>query len=240
MIKFFRRIRFDLMEQNKTGKYLKYAIGEIVLVVIGILIALQINNWNEERKFKSREITMLIQIKASLEESLREANQMIKSNGDYKDSYIILLNHINQNLPYDTHFGLLDNWASPFFNYSAYETLKNLGADIITNDSLKNKIIRMYDRDLVYLVSDYDKSEWNYSISVVQPFCSKHLESDIESRNAFPNNYTELKKNTEFKNILTGLIAMRSGGIKASKELKESLEDLIKDMSKEIKRKTSK
>src|SRR6056300_608058 len=50
MIKFFRRIRFDLMEQNKTGKYLKYAIGEIVLVVIGILIALSINNWNETKK----------------------------------------------------------------------------------------------------------------------------------------------------------------------------------------------
>jgi len=52
MIKFFRRIRFDLMEKNKTGKYLKYATGEIVLVVVGILIALQINNWNENRKQK--------------------------------------------------------------------------------------------------------------------------------------------------------------------------------------------
>ncbi|WP_162919881.1 DUF6090 family protein [Hanstruepera ponticola] len=50
MIKFFRKIRYDLMEKNKTGKYLKYVIGEIVLVVIGILIALQINNWNEGRK----------------------------------------------------------------------------------------------------------------------------------------------------------------------------------------------
>ena len=50
MIKFFRKIRFDLIEKNKTGKYLKYAIGEIVLVVIGILIALSINNWNEDRK----------------------------------------------------------------------------------------------------------------------------------------------------------------------------------------------
>ena len=50
MIKFFRKIRYDLMEINKTGKYLKYAIGEIVLVVIGILIALSINNWNESRK----------------------------------------------------------------------------------------------------------------------------------------------------------------------------------------------
>ena len=50
MIKFFRKIRYDLMEKNKTGKYFKYAIGEIILVVIGILIALQINNWNENRK----------------------------------------------------------------------------------------------------------------------------------------------------------------------------------------------
>ena len=50
MIKFFRKIRQDLLRNNKTGDYLKYAVGEIVLVVIGILIALSINNWNESRK----------------------------------------------------------------------------------------------------------------------------------------------------------------------------------------------
>ena len=55
MIKFFRKIRYDLMEKNKTGKYFKYAIGEIVLVVIGILIALQINNFNEQRKDSEKE-----------------------------------------------------------------------------------------------------------------------------------------------------------------------------------------
>ena len=50
MIKFFRKIRQNLLSEGKTGKYLKYAVGEIILVVIGILIALSINNWNEERK----------------------------------------------------------------------------------------------------------------------------------------------------------------------------------------------
>ena len=50
MIKFFRKIRQNLLMENKTRKYFKYAIGEIVLVMIGILLALQINNWNEKRK----------------------------------------------------------------------------------------------------------------------------------------------------------------------------------------------
>ena len=51
MIKFFRHIRKNLLNEGKTSKYFKYAIGEIILVVIGILIALQINNWNELRKY---------------------------------------------------------------------------------------------------------------------------------------------------------------------------------------------
>ena len=52
MFKFFRNIRRGLLKENKMGKYLGYAVGEVVLVVIGILIALQLNNWNESRKSK--------------------------------------------------------------------------------------------------------------------------------------------------------------------------------------------
>ncbi len=59
MIKFFRKIRYNLVEKNKTGKYLKYAIGEIILVVFGILIALQINNWNENKKQHFNDIEFL-------------------------------------------------------------------------------------------------------------------------------------------------------------------------------------
>ena len=82
MIKFFRKIRYDLMEKNKTGKYLKYAVGEIVLVVIGILIALQINNWNENQQLTKVETSTL---KALLVEF--EANRnSIKS---YQGSIII-------------------------------------------------------------------------------------------------------------------------------------------------------
>lgn len=78
MIKFFRRIRYNLMEQNKTGKYLKYAIGEIILVVIGILIALQINNWNQESKNKKLEIFYMNYLANDLKKDTLDINRIIE------------------------------------------------------------------------------------------------------------------------------------------------------------------
>lgn len=66
MIKFFRKIRQKLLVQNKFSKYLLYAIGEIILVVIGILIALQINNWNEDRKERKQEKEFITSVKKDL------------------------------------------------------------------------------------------------------------------------------------------------------------------------------
>jgi sensor domain CHASE-containing protein len=63
MIKFFRNIRKNFLIENKTSKYFKYAIGEIVLVVIGILIALQINTWNENSKQNKLELEALKNLK---------------------------------------------------------------------------------------------------------------------------------------------------------------------------------
>jgi len=70
MIKFFRKIRQRLLSENKFSKYLVYAIGEIVLVVIGILIALSINNWNELQKLNEREISVAKELYKELNENL--------------------------------------------------------------------------------------------------------------------------------------------------------------------------
>jgi len=66
MIKFFRKIRQKMLTENKFSKYLIYAIGEIILVVIGILIALQINNWNEVQKGKMKATTILKEIRSDM------------------------------------------------------------------------------------------------------------------------------------------------------------------------------
>ncbi|OZV70108.1 DUF6090 family protein [Winogradskyella aurantia] len=78
MIKFFRKIRYDLMGKNKTGKYLKYAVGEIVLVVIGILIALSINNWNENRKEDKISQEYLTGINNDMIKDLEQIDEILK------------------------------------------------------------------------------------------------------------------------------------------------------------------
>jgi len=77
MIKFFRKIRLDLMEKNKTGKYLKYAFGEIILVVIGILIALQINNWNEKKNNINQAEKHLETISLNLKDDIIQAEKLL-------------------------------------------------------------------------------------------------------------------------------------------------------------------
>ena len=80
MIKFFRRIRRKLLDEGNLKRYLVYAIGEILLVVIGILLALQINAWNQSEKDKDEEKEYLERIVTDLKEDLLELDETIKNN----------------------------------------------------------------------------------------------------------------------------------------------------------------
>ena len=97
MIKFFRKIRQNLLMENKTGKYFKYAIGEIILVVIGILIALSINNWNEDRKNRILEKYYLERIIEDLEADNDEINNVVKRGFGQVSTAVSILNVMNVN-----------------------------------------------------------------------------------------------------------------------------------------------
>jgi hypothetical protein len=96
MIKFFRKIRQNLLLENKTGKYFKYAVGEIVLVVIGILIALSINNWNENRKNETRRKLLLNNLKIDLEQDLRRLATIDDFLEDRKNYSKLILGYLRQ------------------------------------------------------------------------------------------------------------------------------------------------
>jgi len=87
MIKIFRKIRQDLLSEGKTSKYLKYAAGEIILVVIGILIALQINNWNQNNSNKKLERQYYSSMKSQLSEDLYKLNGEIYYNQDLLNKF---------------------------------------------------------------------------------------------------------------------------------------------------------
>src|SRR5210317_532577 len=99
MIKFFRNIRQNLLNEGKTTNYLKYAIGEIVLVVIGILIALQINNWNETRKDRLKEKELKIALLSDFEETKKRLQETInKQERDIDYSRQIIISYETQQL----------------------------------------------------------------------------------------------------------------------------------------------
>jgi hypothetical protein len=154
MIKFFRKIRQNLLMENKTGKYFKYAIGEIILVVIGILIALQINNWNEDRKDTLKEQVYLVNLKKDIADDIafnkryildryqKKVSVLKKGKAHYqgeikvKDT-IAFLNDIG----YGNVFGNVI-WG---FNMTTYNQLVNTGDfKVIANDSLKEAILNYY------------------------------------------------------------------------------------------------
>ena len=130
------------MKSGKTSKYLKYAVGEILLVMIGILLALQVNNWNEDRKLRGNEIKLTKQ----LLEDAKADSVFFNSRLHIKRSFGTLFNNLiamNNGKNADS-IGKLKLFTIPFFNRLAYQSnliTNNPDAyDKITNDSIKVKL----------------------------------------------------------------------------------------------------
>jgi len=145
MLTFFRRIRKGLLDGGSTSKYLIYAIGEIALVVIGILIALQINNWNESRKDRVKEKEVLEDLYENLTLNSRLLEEYLNEYNEFNLSSEIILSAIDNKLPYsDTlqvhfHRSRMLNFRG-FLPKSGFESLKNSGFDLLTFESLKKEV----------------------------------------------------------------------------------------------------
>ena len=161
MIKFFRKIRQDLLSTGKTGKYLKYAIGEILLVVAGILIALQINNWNEGVNNRALELKLLESIYESLEADLADTkgNIAIHKRGIRDLNKVIDALTGNSEINQDSLSSQMAAGMLPsrfVYSTSAFETVKGKGVNIISNDSIRNQIIELYDGRYRFFLKNED------------------------------------------------------------------------------------
>ncbi|MCB0373306.1 MAG: hypothetical protein KDD31_09880 [Muricauda sp.] len=179
MIKFFRKIRQNLLLEGKTGKYLKYSIGEIVLVVIGILIALQINDWNENRINRSKEQQILLQLKNEYKENLMEIdNKIMMRNNMINASYRILSikEELIENVPADTvALDLLTLNTTPTFDPvtgTTNEVLSSGKLYILTNDTLKTMLTNWSGQ--VNRLTEYEQDLRNYSINHFFPYITNN------------------------------------------------------------------
>ena len=240
MIKFFRQIRYDLMEKNKNAKYFKYAFGEIVLVVIGILIALSINNWNELRIQRQKEIVNLLELKKGLESDLitefipgiNHYDKRAKAANNLKEFKNNTETIPNDSLSKYFYISISGEWNF-IFNVATFENLKSAGIDIISNDSIRTKISSLYSNEYPELIARGDRV-LRYYENHVRPVLQDNfnLYDSILSKNDLEN----WKDNIQINNRIISLYRQRIGLLRMAKNIKPKVESLINDINEELER----
>ena len=231
MIKFFSKIRYNLMEQNKTGRYFKYAIGEIVLVVIGILIALQINNWNSKRQIKENNKIFLNKLIHELELNKKRMARLAFENDKGASSLISLEQAIKtcDSIMIMTYRGLqesdldfiLNNERGAGGSYlnlhdGTFEELINTGKlYTLGSDSLINAIKSYYkrcEREDLYNKGNSENAESGYEI-LMDGLGKLEMDYYQDSLNFNLKNYPWFldKTSVKYQNMQMGLNLMQSG-----------------------------
>jgi hypothetical protein len=254
MIQFFRKTRYDLMEKNKPGKYLKYAIGEIVLVVIGILIALSINNWNSKRIENTEEQNVLINLKKDFQLNKENLESVLSDNEKYLKSDLEILNfgRNKSSIKTEAEFSMLLNdltALSEFFpTNNSLDNLQNSSSiSLIKSQELMNKLSSW--KPYVESIKDKENTTLELESSGVD-FVIKNgswLNVDEASNVKVLNNYTlpksrfevdnrTLLNTIEFENIVENLILHKNELIKTEEKTLVLVKEILDLIEKEIKK----
>ncbi len=180
MIKFFRQIRQRLLLEGKTGKYFKYAISEIILVVIGILIALSLNNWKEDLDNRGEEMRILNGLKQEFEVNLAEVSRNIELNTSSNESTVIFIELIRTKHPF-TNQRYVDSLLYGLYMYGSFDAQTGLIDEVISSGKfsfIKDK--QLIDR-LTSISGILDNAEEDYKIrkdhymGQITPYLSKYF-----------------------------------------------------------------
>jgi len=237
------------MEQNKTSRYFKYAIGEIVLVVIGILIALQINNWNQNRIEANEELNILKALKVGLETDLNDLNYNAISIENSINSANTVIQSLENDEPYRDsvadHLGFMMLPVKFLYSTSAFETLKSKGIDLIKNPQVRDAIVDVYDSgynffldyERVFVLDENDRGLQDiFSMRFEESFVVNFSKANYDPR-LVPLNFDALKNDQEFlyfiksyRNRLDVLLNFHYKG-----RILIKVQDLVKLLDEEIK-----
>ena len=233
-----------MISQNKVSKYLLYAIGEIALVMIGILLALQVNTWNENRKATAQEIKILKELKNDLEANLAEVEDTYNITNDRQNYSALILDYLETSKPVDDSLKIAFEYISNdgLFNNAntAYEYIKSQGVNVLSNDSLRIRISDMYEKQFSNIITRETRN-WKLVDEELQPLLDKYLKasSPIETRITYnsiintPKDIQSLRENEAFKNVIVRLQNWLLLRLNWQKKTLTSLELLNNDVQKE-------
>ncbi|MDH7914454.1 DUF6090 family protein [Winogradskyella sp. SYSU M77433] len=209
MIRFFRKMRQNLVAKNRFSKYLLYAIGEIILVVIGILLALQINSWNQQRIEDKKEEELLSDLKSEFQYNLTELEESIKINKKVSQSCIELTVIIRSNT-IGKNSQKVDELLIAIGNFNSFDARTGVSNEIVNSDKLsylKNEELRRQLSNWLTTIVDCEEDilfrSDNYTINLI-PFLMKRFplaNGELTKKLAFDkNNYLEAyKESSPFK-----------------------------------------
>ena len=237
MINFLRRIRRDLIKENKTSTYLVYAVGEVILVVFGILIAFQIDNWNESKILTKKEIANLKEIKKNLKSDLEK--QLIPGAEYYQislDSYDILLSNFYnspQSIPEDSIRRLFQEMVLPWklvFNTVAFDNLNSVGIDLISNDPIRENISQLYGYEY-RIILDYN----NITVTEFREDFVPLLSDNVNIHKVLSKSELDyLKNDLGINSRLRGMVYRRQYLREYFLDVKPIVEQLLTDIETEI------
>jgi len=242
MIKFFRHIRKTIIMKNQRGKYLKYAIGEIVLVVIGILIALSINTWNEDRKDRIAENELLKNLKSEYLINLQQLNNKLA--GSEYDLHLTdsLILRMNKNVPIQSEesfvilLGDISNPPSFDPNTGVMDDIISTGKLALIRDNSLHQLITSWSgllaesREIEQVLREKSRRQFIPFISEYIPIRLLYKKQFGASR--FTWNSADLMNNKLLENHLVDFHRMHTVLIPRYKKLKENLENTVQLINK--------
>lgn len=219
------------MEKNETGKYLKYAIGEIILVVIGILIALSINNWNDERKETNSKKNIIVSLISDLEKDIESFKKNAIRNTkaiDYCNSFL-KTGQIDSSLVF---VNTIDSKYIFYPNNSKYKSIVSTNKIEILDDSTIDKLTSYYEYDYSRLKSWVLDNE--HGSKKIEEFVVEKLpklpQSEIDKK--FNEGVSKILTTDEVYNLLSRRLDYRNSLNELMKITQKNAEKLVIELKK--------
>ena len=181
----------------------RYAIGEVLLIVVGVSIALAASSWYEDRKERAAERAMLQQIRQSLETDLAEFERNQRAHLEQESAVIRLIEHMEGEAGYQpelsANLNALRRWRQTTSNRAAFEALRSRGFQLVQDDELRSMIIVYYD-DLALRPTDAALHDHAFVTSRLTPYMDRHIVLK-DTRTPIPLDYEALRRDVYFRNL---------------------------------------